>query len=190
MQKLIICIVGMAGSGKSTVADFIEKKFNAKIVHSGDIIREEIKNRGLKYSPKADMAIAHWFHEQGREKLVVERTLDRVKSSKKKLIVLEGMRNNAQVGYIKELADSPVVVIAVIASAKVRYKRELLRQRFGAKESLAYLKKRDKSEASHGLKKLIASANYKINNSKLTEHETNAKAAELIKSVLAQYQTS
>ena len=87
MQKKLILIVGLPGSGKSTVADFLKNKFNAVIVHSGDIIREEIKRRGWEYNPKTDALIAHWFHTGGRERLVVERVWIKIKKSRKKLII-------------------------------------------------------------------------------------------------------
>lgn len=165
-MKKIICLVGMPGSGKTYVADLIKKKFKAAEFHSGDIIREEIQRRGLKYSPHADMVIAHWFHTEGRDKIIVERLWEKIKRAKKKIIIIEGFRSISEVEYLEEISKIKPEVITILAPFRVRAKRELKRGRFGKQESLEYLRKRDELETSHGIKKLIAKANYKIDNSK------------------------
>ncbi len=184
MPKKLILIVGLPGSGKSTTADFIKKEFNAEVVHSGDIIREEIKKRGLEYTPKTDALIAHWFHTGGREKLIVKKVWDKIRKSKKKLIVIEGLRSEEQLKYLEKLAKTKPIIISIIASFKVRVKRELKRGRFGKKETISYLKFREKLEKSHGIEGLLKKANYKIDNSKLTIKQTNTKISKIIKEIL------
>jgi len=183
-MKKIIVIVGLPGSGKSTAAEFIKKKFKADIVHTGDIIREEVKRRGLKYTPKTDALVAHWFHEHGRERIIVKRTWDKIKKSKKKLIVIEGLRSFKQVNYLKRFYKRRPVVIAIISSFKVRAKRELKRKRFGKQETLNYLMFREKLEKGHGLDKLIRRADYKINNSRLTVKQAQGKIISLMKEII------
>lgn len=181
MPKKLILIVGLPGSGKSTAADFIKRKFNADIVHSGDIIREEVKRRGLEYNPKNDALIAHLFHTGGREKLVVRRVWDKIKRSKKKLIVIEGLRSEKQLKYLENIAKIKPIVISIVASFDVRAKRELKRGRFGKEESIKYLRFRDKLEKSHGEGKIIKKAEYKIDNSRLNERQTDKKIYEIMK---------
>jgi dephospho-CoA kinase len=184
MSKKLILIVGLPGSGKSAVADFLKRKFNAGIVHSGDIIREEIRRRGLEYTPKNDALIAHWFHTGGREILVVKRVWNKIRKSNKKLIVIEGLRSEKQLKYMEKIAKIRPVVISVVASFKVRVKRELKRGRFGKEESIKYLRFRDKLEKSHGEDKLIKKADYTIDNSKLNMKQTDDKISEIMKKIL------
>ncbi len=184
MSKKLILIVGLPGSGKSTAADFIKKQFNADIVHSGNVIRQEIKKRGLKYTPKADALIAHWFHTGGREKLVVERVWEKIKKSKKKLIVIEGLRSDEQLKYLEKIAKTKPIIISIVASFKVRVKRELKRRRFGKNESIRYLKFREVLEKSHGIEGLLKKTDYTIDNSELSIKQTNAKLSKLMKDIL------
>lgn len=184
MPKLLLVIVGMAGSGKSYAADMIVKKFNAAEVHSGDIIREEIRNRGLEYSPTADMAIAHWFHEGGREKLVVQRVWEKAKKLRKPVIIIEGLRSPSQLKMLKQLSGQEPVLIAVTAPFKLRHEREHKRGRFGKTESEAYLHKRDKLELGHGVGKLIKKAKYTVSN-KGTAQELEQKVTALLTELLA-----
>jgi len=183
MKKLIV-IVGLPGSGKSTAADVIKKKFKAEIFHTGDIIREEIKKRGLKYTPQTDELIAHWFHTSGREKILVKRVWNKIKKSKRKLIVIEGFRSLKHLKYLKGFYKRKPVVIAIISSFEVRAKRELKRGRFGKQETLNYLRFREKLEKRHGIDKLIRKADYKINNSKLTVKQMQNKIIVLIKKTI------
>ena len=82
-MKKIILIVGLPRSGKSLAADIIKRRFKADVFRSGDIIREEIKRRGMKYTPQSDTLVAHWFNTHGREKILTKRVWDKVKKSKK-----------------------------------------------------------------------------------------------------------
>jgi len=185
MPKKLVVIVGLPGSGKSTVAEFIKKEFNADIVHSGDIIREEVKRRGLEYTPENDAIIADWFNatEEG-ERLLVQRVWNKIKESEKDLIVVEGFRATENIKILEEIAKIKPFVIAVTASFNVRVQRELKRGRFGKEESKKYLKLREEQEKGHGVEDLIECAGYTIDNSELSIEETNAKISKIIKGIL------
>lgn len=182
MKKLII-IVGLPGSGKSFAANIIKRKFKAEAFHTGNIIREEIKRRGWKYTPKTDALVAHWFHTSDREKLLVKRVWSKIKKSKKKLIVIEGLRSVKQLKYLKAYYKRKPVVIFIKTSLKVRVKRELKRGRFGKQETLDYLRFREKLEKRHGILKLIKKTNYTIDNTNLTKKQFENKIIKLIKKI-------
>jgi len=184
MTKLIFVITGLPGSGKSSAAEMIKKNFNADTVHTGDIIREEIKRRGLEYTPKTDALVAHWFHTSGREKVIVKRTWNKVKKSKKKVVVIEGFRSLQQFNLLKKLSKTKPILISIDASFKVRAERELKRGRFGKEETMEYLESREKLEKGHGIEKLMKKADYKINNTKLTKKQMEKKIVKLIKTIL------
>lgn len=183
MFKLVL-IVGLAGSGKSTVADFIKKRFKAGIVRTGDIIREEIKRRKMRYTPRNDALIANWFHTGGRERLLVRRAWDKIRKSHKKLVVMDGLRSDQQLNYLTEMARKRPAIIAVVASFDARVKRSMKRGRFGKDDSVKYLMLRDKLENSHGVGRLIRKADYTINNSRLTVRQTEAVAGKIMRKIL------
>jgi len=185
MPERVIVIVGLPGSGKSTAAEFIKKEFNAGMVHSGDVIRDEIKKRGWKYTPENDALIADWFNATERgERSLVQRVWDKVKTSKKKIIVIEGFRAAGNIEILEEISKIKPTVIAIITSFNVRVQRELKRRRFGKQESIKYLKLREKQEKRHGIEKLVRNADYTIDNSKLSIKQTNAKISKIIKEIL------
>jgi len=184
MKKLLIIITGLPGSGKSYAAEIIMKKFNAATVHTGDVIREEIKKRGLEYTPKTDSFVAHWFHRGGREKLLVKRTWNKVKRSRKKIIIIEGLRSHIQLKYLEKITKTKPIVISVIASFEVRAKRELKRGRFGEEGTMEYLKTREKLEKSHGIMGLMKKSDYRINNTKLTKNQMERRILSLVKKLI------
>jgi dephospho-CoA kinase len=183
MPKIIL-VVGLPGSGKSTVSDYIRDEFDASVFLSGDIIREEVRRRGLKYTPENDAKIAHWFHT-GREMIVVRRIWAKAKKSKRKIIVIDGFRSEKELKYLEKIAKARPYVISVVASQDVRVGRELSRGRFGKKESVEYVKFRDKLEKSHGIMGLMAEADYKIDNSHLSVKQSEARVYKIIKELVA-----
>lgn len=162
---MLVCITGMPGSGKTTVAKIIRKDFSARIFSTGDVIRDEIKRRGLKYTPENDKKVAVWFHS-GREALLIARLCRKIKKCKNKIIVIEGLRAEAEPELIEKFLKAKPVIIAVNAGFAIRHKREFARKRFVFdRETEMYLRERDARELKYGLDKLIKSADYKISNS-------------------------
>ncbi|MBU3904751.1 MAG: nucleoside monophosphate kinase [Nanoarchaeota archaeon] len=178
--KRIILIVGLPGSGKTYAVDFVKKKLGAKTIHSGDIIREEIERQGLKYSPTADAAVAHWFHQYGREAVLVQKVFEKIVRSRKKLIIVEGFRDIDQLQVLEDLLDHKVSVITIKCNFKTRLKRELERGRFGKDETKEYIKNRDISEKHRGLERLIRQAKYKIDNNG-TKKQLEVKIIKMVK---------
>ena len=101
MSKLLVLIVGMPGSGKSFASSVIRKRFKAKTFKTGDVIRDEIKRRGLKYNPENDKRMRLWFHS-GREHLVVERLWKKVRPCKG-IVVIDGLRSPKELAILKRL---------------------------------------------------------------------------------------
>jgi len=180
----IILLVGLPGCGKSTVANYIRDNFGAAIFLSGDVIREEIRRRGLKYTPENDAKIAHWFHS-GRENLVVSRIWAKAKKSRRKIIVIDGFRSEKELIFLKKIAKTRPYVISILACQNVRVKRELSRGRFGRKESVAYVKFRDRLEKSHGITKLMSRADYRIDNTRLSVSQSESRVSKIIKAIIA-----
>jgi dephospho-CoA kinase len=184
MQKTIILIVGLSGSGKSFAAEVLKKKFKAKMFETGDIIREEIKRRGLEYTPENDRKMRLWFHP-AREHLLMLKLWRKIKGVRG-LIVIDGFKSIREVRMLKRLSHKNIVIIAIIASFKVRAEREIKRGRFGKQETIDYLRRRDISELRIGEGRLIKKADFYINNSNLTKKQFEKKIIDLIKKIFKQ----
>lgn len=184
MKKALILIVGLPGSGKSFAAYVVKKHFHAKILMTGDIIREEIKRRGWPLTPENDTKVRLWFHT-GREHLIVERLWKKMKNYKG-IVVIDGLRSPKELAMFKRMYKGRVFLIKILSSFKVRAQREIKRGRFGKQESIKYIKERDKSELGKlvGLKQLLKKADYTIDNSNLSKRQMESKVVSLIKPLI------
>jgi len=184
MKKALILIVGKPGSGKSFAASVIKKHFHAKTFRTGDMIREEIRRRGLKYTPENDKKMRLWFHS-GREHLIVERLWKKVRLCKG-IVVIDGLRSPKEVAMFRKLFKGKIFLIKIQSSFKARAKRTMKRERFGKLESVRYVKERDRSELSElvGLKQLLKRADHTIDNSRLSKRQMEKKVVKLVKSIL------
>jgi dephospho-CoA kinase len=183
MKNVMILITGLPGSGKSFVASAIKKHFHARVFETGDVIREEIKRRGWKYTPRTDAKVRDWFHS-GREHMIVERIWKKVKN-KKGLVVVVGLRSLGELYMLKRLYKGKVILLKTVSPFRIRAQREIERGRFGRLESIKYLRERDRSELKSlvGLRSLLKRADYTINNSNLTKKQTEKKVVGLVRSI-------
>lgn len=184
MKKVLILIVGKPGSGKSFAADLIKKHFKAETFKTGDIVREEIKRRGLKYTPENDAMMRLWFHS-GREHLIIERLWKKVRLCKG-IVVVDGLRSPKEMSMFRRLYKGKIVLLKITSSFRVRAQRSLKRARFGRSESLKYMRERDKSELGElvGLKQLLKRADYAIDNSHLSKRQMEIRTVKLVKAIL------
>jgi len=179
VRVVIIVVVGRPASGKTTVLEMIEK-MGFSIASTGDVIRDEIRRRGLRYNKDTDAEIAEWFHKSGREKIIIKRLLDKIDGKK---MAFGGLRDPLQLKELKKRTGEDPIIIAVKADFKERLKRIMKRGRF-PKENEDYLKSRDEREARHGELKLIKMADYTIDNTNLSLKELREKVRDIIEKII------
>ncbi|UCG94980.1 MAG: AAA family ATPase [archaeon] len=175
---MLILIVGMPSSGKTTAAK-IFKEIGFSVASTGDVVREEIKNRGLAYTKETDRKTADWFHKKGRERIVINRLLDKLKGEKK---VIEGLRDPKQIEELERRTGERPVLIAIKSSFESRIKRELAKRRF---EGITRedLEKRDRAELRLGEGELIEKADFTIDNSSLTKEELRREVEKILERI-------
>jgi len=172
----ILIIVGMPGSGKTTCAN-IARRMNIFTLTTGDVIRDEIKRRGLEYNEQNDLKVARWFNENGREKLIARRLAEMIRNAgNPKKIVIEGFRSMQGINELKKiLKEKDVTILAIHSSPNIRYEREKKRPRFKGK-GYRMIKMRDRQEIKHGLAEIIAmSDDIIVNNKSLKEFNITVK---------------
>ena len=184
MRRLLFCVIGLPGSGKSTVADYIAQRYHGTVIHSGDVIRAEVRRRKLPYTSESDLKVAQWFHEKGRQRLLAKRVWDVLKRSKKSILVEEGFRSLEATRELQRLAGQRCIIIATVCPFKVRAARLAKRKRFAAGESLNYLRQRDRDELRRGVGAVMKAADYRISNSG-TQKQTEMHVDKLMKRLLA-----
>jgi dephospho-CoA kinase len=145
-RKKVVVIVGLPGSGKTTLSKSLARTMTARRHTCGDVVRGWIRAQGLPYTPENDRrASQHFAKTPGEIARQLSKTIDR---SRKPVHIVDGVRSPADLKVLGERYD--VRVVALKLPRKIRFKRMLERGRF-AGENQEYLKNRDRREIGLGL---------------------------------------
>lgn len=144
----ILAIVGMSGSGKSVVVDYLTEKGYPK-VYFGGMIYKEMNRRGIART--ADGESEKRFREMIREtegkdwvvKQVIDETKNLIKAGQKR-IVLDGLYSWTEYKALKREFPGQLTVLAVVVPKALRHFRVGKRPErpFNTKE----IQERDRSE--------------------------------------------
>ena len=177
-KRLIVCLTGMPGAGKSTVAGFLkEKGFGGVIM--GDAVREEARIQGLEPTDanlgrlmlklRADLG-------QGAVAHLVVRKLARDRSEGN--IVIDGIRSIPEVEVLRTIGL--VRLLAIHASQDTRFKHLKDRGRSDAPSNSDEFAGRDKRELCVGISEAIALADETISNNELTLEQLKERACRIV----------
>ena len=147
----IIAVVGMSGSGKSVVVDYLTEKGFPK-VYFGGMIYKEMKRRGIEIT--SDGESEKQFREMIREtegkdwvvKQVIEETINLINAGQKR-IVLDGLYSWTEYKILKKKFPGQLTVLAVVVPKALRHFRVGKRPErpFNTKE----IQERDRSEVEN-----------------------------------------
>lgn len=181
-KRLIVCLTGMPGAGKSTVAASLKEK-GFSLMTMGDIVREEAKQQNLEPTDtnlgdlmlklRCDLgpgAVAH----------LVLRRMQRDSSNGIGIgnVVIDGIRSIHEVEVLKTIGH--VKLLAIHASTNTRFGHLKERARTDAPSILEDLITRDKRELKVGISEAIALADEILSNNNQTIGELKEKTLVLI----------
>ena len=159
----LLILVGMAGSGKSSVARHLEQK-GWRVIRFGALTMQELEKRGLPINQANEKAV--------REELRAKRGMDAyarllLPSIKESLAtsptVIDGLYSWAEYKFLKSHFGGQMKFVAIYAARSMRYAR--LSQRPDRPLSLAEAEQRDYAEIENVEKGgPIAMADYTIVN--------------------------
>ncbi|PIP23290.1 MAG: dephospho-CoA kinase [Candidatus Nealsonbacteria bacterium CG_4_10_14_0_2_um_filter_38_17] len=123
MPNKIICIVGMAGAGKSLVSDELVKK-GFSYLRFGQITLDKVKEEGLEPNEANEKKIREDFRKQygmGAFAILNIPKLDEL--LQKSNVVVDGLYSWSEYKILKEKYGDSMYVVAVFAPPKLRYER-------------------------------------------------------------------
>jgi cytidylate kinase len=131
-----ITISGTPGSGKTTVAQLLEKKLGLKYVYSGMIFRD--------FAKKYNMSLED-FGKYCEEHSQIDKELDnkQIEILKKKDVILEGRL----AGWLAHKNNVPALKVLIDADLETRAKRIVNREEGSIEKRKKEIQKREKSEA-------------------------------------------
>lgn len=140
----VFVVVGMPASGKNIARIYAQDK-GIPYFATGDLVRNEIRRRGLEHDAVAAAAISTEL--RGSDGLGVTRlALASAQESGVDVLFMEGMRSQPEIELIR--AGAECVVIAFLAPRELRLQRIISRQR--PDDSPQLFDQRDAREIEYG----------------------------------------
>ncbi len=121
----LLAIVGMAGSGKSVIIDYLTNRGIPKSYFGGMNLKEMTK-RGIEITPENEKLFRKQIREEGGNDWVVRQVIAEVNdliAAGQKRIVLDGLYSWTEYKILKHEFPGELTVIAVVAPRDLRYQR-------------------------------------------------------------------
>ena len=178
LVKLIVCLTGMPGSGKSTIVSALKSK-GIETLNLGNGVRAEAKRRNLEPSGENLGKIMLQLREKNGPGAIANLLTDQIQNSKSNIIIVDGVRSIAEIEVLKNVGS--VKLLSIEATADTRFKFLKARGRSDDPETKEKFAERDNREISVGIDKSISIADETISNNDLTLDELTELAHTVIK---------
>ena len=178
LVKLIVCLTGMPGSGKSTIVSALKSK-GIEALNLGDGVRAEAKRRNLEPSGDNLGKLMLQLREKNGPGAIANLLTDQIQNSQSNIIIVDGVRSIAEIEVLKNVGS--VKLLSIEATADTRFKFLKARGRSDDPETKEKFAERDNREIGVGIDKSISIADETISNNDLTLDELTELAYTVIK---------
>ena len=179
LTKLIVCLTGMPGAGKSTIAEGLKLK-GYEIVNMGDAVRDEAKRRNLQSTRDNLGKLMLDLREKNGPGAIAELVKSKIESSKVNIILIDGVRSNDEIQVLRRFGT--VKLLAVHASTDARFSFLQKRGRSDDPQTIEHFEERDNRELGVGISDSIALSDYAISNVGLTKDQLIDSTFQIIQS--------
>ena len=163
-QQIVIGLVGEMSSGKGTVAHHIAEKYGSSTYRFSTILRDILDRVYIKHARENIQKLSTFLRQTYGEDLLSKVIYYDVKKDPAPIIVVDGVRRQSDVGYLKEM---PGFALAYIdASLETRYRRISERNENVDDQTMTLnsFKKQQEDESESQIRTLKSEANFIIDN--------------------------
>lgn len=180
-KRLFICLTGMPGAGKSSVADSLKER-GFYVISMGDVVRDEARLQNMDLT---DTNLGNLMLKLRKEigqgaisHLIIKKMAYENNNLNRKIVVIDGIRSIHEVEVLKNIGN--VKLLAIHASTDTRYKHIKQRARSDKPLSEEDFAIRDRRELTVGISEAIALSDESLSNNNLTIEDLKEKAYEII----------
>ena len=179
LSKLIVCLTGMPGSGKTTIATGLKSK-GFEVINMGDAVRTEAQKRNLEPTSQNLGKLMLELREKNGAGAIAELIQSQITNSHSDVIIIDGVRSNSEIDVFKKIGT--VKILSTHGSTDTRFKFLQDRGRSDDPKTRDIFDKRDTREISVGISTSIALADESISNNNLTKEELIETAYQIVQS--------
>jgi dephospho-CoA kinase len=167
----------MPGAGKSTIASGLKNK-GLQIINMGDAVRAEANRRNLEPTGQNLGKLMLELREKNGPGAVAELIQDEIKNANHDIIIIDGIRSNAEIDVLRKLGT--VKLLSIHASTYTRFDFLTKRARSDDPQNREIFDERDSREIGVGISAPIALADETISNNDLTKEQLIETAYKII----------
>jgi dephospho-CoA kinase len=122
--KKIIAVVGLPGSGKTEVIEYLIQKYSWPKVYFGEVTFDEIKRRGLEVNEANERVVREGLRAEFGRQHYASKVIEKIHNLEDSPIILvESLYDWAEYLLFKDNFKNDFFTVAVYASPKTRYRR-------------------------------------------------------------------
>ena len=162
----VIGVVGLNGSGKDEVVNYLNKKYGVPLISVGDIVREIAAKEGIEPTRNNLDSITKRYFNLFGEGYFVKQIVEKIRKSSWKAVGISGIRSPRDIALVKDAFKQDFILIHVyISDPQVRYQRILKRGSKRDQSTYAeFLKQDDMSQELFHIQDSIKLADYSLPN--------------------------
>ncbi|MFA6430666.1 MAG: AAA family ATPase [Candidatus Paceibacterota bacterium] len=124
MNRIILAVVGLPGSGKTEAINYLMEKYKWPKVYFGDVTFDEMKLRGLDINEKNERFVREDLRAKYGQLVYAQKVIEKIKNIKEDTnILVESLYSwDEYLEFKKEFGDS-FKVLAIYSSPETRIKR-------------------------------------------------------------------
>jgi len=165
VPKLVVCLTGMPGAGKSTIVSKL-KESGYETFSLGDGVRAEAKKQNLEPTGENLGKLMLELREKNGPGAVAELLKESIQNSTHEIIIIDGVRSIHEINVLKKTGN--VKLLAVEASPNTRFNFLCERKRSDDPITREKFEERDNREIGVGLEEIIGLADESIQNNNVT----------------------
>ena len=172
VQILVFAFVGAPAAGKTEAAS-VAREMGIPVITMGEVIRAELKKRGLPLSDENAGRVANELRAREGMDAIAKRCIPLIKAQKKSagkdqkgIVVVDGVRGIAEVETFKKEFGDDFVLVRIDAPLSLRYERIKTRGRRDDLDllSLDEFKNREEREIGWGMEEAMKKADKVVKN--------------------------
>lgn len=143
---VVMAVVGLAGAGKSAVAEILASHLSTDVIYFGGVIMDEVRRRGLAVTPENERQVREELRARLGADAVARQSIGAIARSVEHhgSAVVDGVYSMPELRRL--VADLPTEVVTLAVHAPRWLRKHRLAQRAGRPLSGSEVDERDRSE--------------------------------------------
>ena len=183
MPKLVVCLTGMPGAGKSTIVSKLKEE-GYETFSLGDGVRAEAKRQNLEPTGENLGKLMLELRQKNGPGAIAELIKESIQKSNHEIIIIDGIRSIHEINVLK--ATGNLKLLAVEASSETRFNFLTQRKRSDDPLTREKFEERDNRDIGVGLQEIIELADETIENNNVTIDELVHSAIEIFQNWIKQ----